>query len=237
LAKVEDSAMLRHFAVAGLLIEVFAAAPLSGQHASVPLEQWESSGSFLAPAPDRTGVEPDTVLAPRRDYRYEGLLIGGLVLGVAGAWAGSQISGGCALSPGNSCYNDKVGTAVGLGLLSAVVGGGFGYLIGRLSPKLPARDSLFPSRRSLDSASIPDSVRQRVGYQHWRGGALGLTIGAAVGVATGAILDGGCSDCGHQRSGALSAGLVGAGAGGLLGFFAGLASPKYKVIRTSNSEP
>jgi hypothetical protein len=193
---------------------------------------------MLEPELPRTAVVPDTVLAPRRDYRYEGLLIGGLVLGVAGAWAGSQISGGCALSAGNSCYNDRVGTTVGLGLLGAVVGGGFGYLIGRLSPRLPARDSLFPSQRSLGSATIPDSVRQRVSYQHWRGGALGLTIGAAVGVATGAILgNGGCSDCGHQPSGALTGGLVGAGAGGVLGFFAGLASPKYQVIRTSNSEP
>jgi hypothetical protein len=202
------------------------------------LEQWEASGTLLEPELHRTGVEPDSVLAPRRDYRHEGLLIGGLVLGVAGAWAGSQISGGCSLSPGGGCYNnDRVGQAVALGLLGAVVGGGFGYLIGRLSPKVPARDSLFPGRpRSL--ASIPDSVRQRVSYQHWRGGALGLTIGAAVGVVTGAIIgDGGCDDCGQQPNATLTAGLVGAGAGGLLGFFAGLASPKYQVIRTSNSEP
>jgi hypothetical protein len=230
--------MLRHFVVAGLLIEVSAAAPLSGQLAIVPFEQWEASAVLLAPAPHRTGVEPDTVLAPRRDYRYEGLLIGGLVLGVAGAWVGSQISGGCTLSPGGSCYNDRVGTAVGLGLVSAAVGGGLGYLIGRLSPKLPARDSLLPSRRLLGSTTMPDSVRQRVSYQHWRGGALGVAVGGAVGVLTGAVLlNGRCDDCSHQPSGALTGGLVGAGAGGLLGFFAGLASPKYQRIPTSNSEP
>jgi hypothetical protein len=226
--------MLRHFAVPGFLIEVLATAPLSGQHAGVPFEQWEASG---IPALAGTGVQADTALAPRRDYRYEGLLLGGLVLGVAGAWVGSQISGPCTLSPGSSCYNDRVGTAVGLGLVSAVVGGGIGYLVGRLSPKVPARDSLFPGRpRGL--ASIPDSVRQRVSYQHWRGGALGLTIGAAAGVVTGAVLlNGRCDDCGHQPSSALTVGLVGAGAGGLLGFFAGLASPKYQVIRASSPEP
>jgi hypothetical protein len=218
--------MLRHLAIAGFLVEVVSVAPLSGQHAKAPFERWEASRTL-----------PDTVLAPRRDYRYEGLLIGGLALGAAGAWAGSQISGGCALSPNNSCYHDRIGTAVALGLLSAAVGGGVGYLVGRLSPKLPPRGSPLPSRRSLGSASIPDSVRQRVGYQHWRGGALGLAIGGAVGVVTGAILgNGGCADCGHQPSGALAGGLVGAGAGGVLGFFAGLASPKYQMTPTSKPE-
>lgn len=41
--------------------------------------------------------------------------------------------------------------------------------------------------------------------------------------------DGGCSDCGHQRSPELMGALVGAGAGGVLGFVAGLASPKYEL--------
>jgi hypothetical protein len=99
-----------------------------------------------------------------------------------------------------------------------------------------AHGSVLPDRRPPGSAGIPDSVRQRVGYQHWRGGALGLTIGAAIGVATGAVMGSGCADCGHQSSGALRGGLVGAGVGGLLGFFAGLASPRYKVISTNNSE-
>lgn len=212
--------MLRRVAVAGVLIEVLVTAHLLGQHARVPFEPWDASSSLR-----------------QRDYRYEGLLVGGLVLGVAGAWAGSQISGGCVLSPGNSRDNDRVGSAVALGLLDAAVGGGLGSLVGRLSPKVPARDSMLPSQRLPGSAGVPDSVRQRVGYQHWRGGALGLAIGAAVGVASGAILDGRCADCSHQRSGALTGGLVGAGAGGLLGFLAGLASPKYRAIRPASSEP
>jgi hypothetical protein len=64
-----------------------------------------------------------------------------------------------------------------------------------------------------------------------------LAIGGAVGVATGAILlNGRCADCGHQTSGALVGGLIGAGAGGVLGFFAGLASPKYQDIPDSKLE-
>jgi hypothetical protein len=228
--------MLRHIAVAGALIEALVAAPLLGQHARVPFEQWEASSGLVAPAVPRTGAEPAPEVVRQRDHRYEGLLVGGLVLGVAGAWAGSQISGGCALSPPDSCYNDRVGSAVALGLLGAAVGGGLGYLVGRLSPKVPARDSMWPGQR-LGSAGVPDSVKQRVGYQHWRGGGLGLVIGAAVGVASGAILDGRCDDCSRQGSGALTGGLVGAGVGGLLGFFAGLASPRYQAVRPAGSEP
>jgi len=61
-----------------------------------------------ADAPTRTAVE-----VPRRDYRYEGLLIGGLALGADG----------------------ELGRAVAVGLVGAAVGGGLGYLIGRLSGK------------------------------------------------------------------------------------------------------
>jgi hypothetical protein len=156
--------MLRHCAVAGLLIEVLATAPLSAQHANVPLQQWDASRIPVESAVQGTGAERDTVLVP---------------------------------------------------------------------PKPPPAKLLRPN-----SASVPDSLRQRVGYQHWRGGALGLTIGAALGVATGAIfMNGRCDDCSDQPSGALTGGLIGAGAGGLLGFFAGLASPKYRPIPVSNSEP
>jgi hypothetical protein len=217
--------MFHRLAATTLLVMLVAVAPLSGQRASAPLEQWKASP--LSPsASSQSRGEPET-MSPRRDYRYEGLLIGGLVLGAAGAWAGSQIGTSCALSVNGTCDNDKLGSAVGLGLISAVVGGGVGYLIGRLSPKVPRPPLTLPEAGPLTSAGIPDSVRQPLHYQHWRGGALGLTIGAAVGVATGALFwNGRCADCTHQPSGALTGGLIGAGAGGVLGFFAGLASPK-----------
>jgi hypothetical protein len=119
---------------------------------------------------------------------------------------------------------------VGLGLIGAAIGGGLGYLVGRLSPKRPS--PLVPETElpSLNLASVPDSVREIAGHQHWRGAAIGLAIGGAVGALTGVIAVSECSDCGQQPttgSRALTVGLVGAGAGGVLGFLAGLASPKY----------
>jgi hypothetical protein len=83
--------------------------------------------------------------------------------------------------------------------------------------------------------TVPDSVRKRTGYQHWRGAAIGLGIGGALGALTGAIGGGvaQCDDCSREPSagsGALIVGLIGAGAGGVVGFLAGLASPKYAWI-------
>jgi hypothetical protein len=58
--------MLRHCAVAGLLIEVLATAPLSAQHANVLLEQWDASRIPVESAVRGTGAERDTMLAPRK---------------------------------------------------------------------------------------------------------------------------------------------------------------------------
>jgi hypothetical protein len=168
-----------------------------------------------------------------RDYRYEGLVFGGVAFGALGVWMGSQISAGCPAEPGVPCHTNKAGQAVALGLVGAALGGGLGYLVGRFSPKRPPRiQTELPSQ---DLVSVPDSVRKRIGYQHWRGAAIGLGIGGALGALTGAIggAVGQCDDCSRQPSagsGALVVGLIGAGAGGVLGFLAGLASPKYAWI-------
>ena len=82
---------------------------------------------------------------------------------------------------------------------------------------------------------VPDSVRVRRGYQHWRGAALGAAIGGAVGALTGAVAGGvtSCDDCRRQPTvgnGALSGGLVGVGIGGVTGFLVGLSSPRYRWI-------
>jgi hypothetical protein len=130
-----------------------------------------------------------------------------------------------------------------LGLLGAAAGGGIGYLIGRLSPKKPAQPGVLPSLPSGAVMDVPDSVRKRTGYQHWRGAGMGLAIGGAVGALTGAVAGGltRCSDCDRQPtagSGALTVGLLGAGAGSVLGFLAGLSSPKYVWIpRTALLQP
>jgi hypothetical protein len=68
-----------------------------------------------------------------RDYRYEGLVVGGLALGAVGAWVGSQLRDACPTEPGIECDSDSVGNAVTLGLVGAAIGGGLGYLVGRLS--------------------------------------------------------------------------------------------------------
>jgi hypothetical protein len=70
-----------------------------------------------------------------RDYRYEGLVVGGVALGAFGAWVGSQLRGPCPTEAGVECGSDRVGNAVTLGLVGAAIGGGIGYLVGRLSSK------------------------------------------------------------------------------------------------------
>ena len=82
---------------------------------------------------------------------------------------------------------------------------------------------------------VPDSVRVRRGYQHWRGAALGAAIGGAVGALAGAVVGGvtSCDDCRRQPTvgnGALYGGLGGVGVGGVTGFLVGLSLPRYRWI-------
>ena len=61
-----------------------------------------------------------------------------------------------------------------------------------------------------------------------------------MGVLTGAIAGGisSCDDCSQQPTaakGALYGGLVGAGAGSIVGFLVGLSSPKYRRIPASEA--
>jgi hypothetical protein len=169
------------------------------------------------------------------DYRYEGLAFGGLVFGALGAWLGSREYATCPLVPGGECYGnrDRLGNGIALGLVGAAVGGGLGYLVGRFSPKKPRPDSLLMSSPPMP-AGVPDSVRRRVGYQHWRGAGMGLAVGAAVGALGGAVLASiiECSDCSPPSvgEGALIVGLLGAGTGSVVGFLAGLSSPKYEWV-------
>ena len=92
------------------------------------------------------------------------------------------------------------------------------------------------------AVSVPDSVRVRSGYQHWRKAALGGAIGGALGALTGAVGAGisSCDDCRRQPSagsGALYGGLIGAGAGGVIGFLMGLSSPKYTWVPSAEAPP
>jgi hypothetical protein len=176
----------------------------------------------------------DTLPLVRGDYRYEGLVFGGLVFGALGAWLGSRDYAICPTEPGVRCSGtDKLGDAVALGVLGAAVGGGLGYLVGRFSPKKPHPDTLASQQPRL--GEVPDSIRIRTGYQHWRGAGMGLAIGSGIGALTGALASviSTCDDCSESTSlggAAVTAGLLGAGTGAVFGFLAGLSSPKYITV-------
>jgi hypothetical protein len=221
---------MRHRFLLTCILHLGGAGSLAAQQQTAGFIRWEPPAISTTPTQRRGDSEP------LGDYRYEGLAVGGLSLGALGAWVGSQITAGCTLEAGARCETDRVGQAIGLGLIGAAVGGGVGYLVGRLSPKRPS--PLVPDTElpTPNLTSLPDSVREVTGHQHWRGAAIGLAIGGAAGALLGATAGYGCNDCSDQptRGGqALSVGLIGAGGGGVLGFLAGLASPRYVWIPRS----
>ena len=107
--------------------------------------------------------------------------------------------------------------------------------MGRFFPKKQRPDSVV--RHPAPLPTLPDSIRMRVGYQHWRRAGIGLAIGAGVGALLGALAPTGCADCDPPSRGEtiLTVGLLGAGAGGLVGFLAGLSSPKYVWMMAPSS--
>ena len=216
--------------VAGLL-HLGGVASLPAQQRAAPFLGWEPAA--LSPGQTTSGQTAEDESESLGDYRYEGLAFGGVIFGALGVYLGSRISGACPLEPGVPCPSAQTEDAIALGLAGAAIGGGLGYLVGRLSPKRPPR--IKPELPSPDLMSVPDSVRKQTGYHHWKGAGLGLAVGGAVGAVAGAFLGsiGGCSDCSRQPSaghGALTLGLLGGGAGSVLGFLAGLTSPKYVWI-------
>lgn len=77
------------------------------------------------------------------------------------------------------------------------------------------------------SVAMPDSVRQKVGYQHWKGGAIGGALGAVAGLLLSEFPVG-CRGCSATDSEVVRTTLIGAGLAGAFGFLVGAASPKYK---------
>lgn len=84
------------------------------------------------------------------------------------------------------------------------------------------------------AVSIPDSVRKKVGYQHWRGAAIGVAAGAVGALLLAAIVPSRCADCGLEPNN-FKVGLVGAGLGGAFGFLVGAASPKYSWVPSDST--
>ena len=80
-------------------------------------------------------------------------------------------------------------------------------------------------------ASVPDSVRSRVGYQHWKGAAIGGATGGVVLLLLALAANGSCADCGADGTDwVLQSALLGVSGGGALGFLIGLASPRHARV-------
>lgn len=208
---------------------------LSAQQIPPSFARWHPGTLAAGESTQNTALQAGAARFHQDDYRYEGLIFGGVALGVLGAWVGSQISAGCPLEAGNDCGTNEVGNAVALGLAGAALGGGLGYLVGRLSPKRPP-PVIVPQVPAPGSLEIPDSVRLRAGSQHWRGAAIGAGIGAVLGGILALIADAGCSDCTTTTGDRVKAALVVTGGAGLAGFLVGLASPKYEWVHRGNAE-
>ncbi len=84
-----------------------------------------------------------------------------------------------------------------------------------------------PESRGAIPAAPRDSLARRVGYQHWKGAAIGATLGAFAGFMFTLIYDNSCSDCDKPSYPLVKGALGGAAIGGIIGFVAGLASPRY----------
>jgi hypothetical protein len=125
--------MHRVLVLTGLLL--VQALALEAQQHPRAFEAWNARDAAGRATELAAPLRLNSVQVPRRDYRYEGLLVGGVAFGAVGAWLGSRITEACPTEPGVDCRPDRLGNAVALGLVGAALGGGVGYLVGRLSSK------------------------------------------------------------------------------------------------------
>jgi hypothetical protein len=115
-----------------------------------------------------------------------------------------------------------IGVAVAACLSSSMASGADAQQVARFE------SSTVSWRPRKDALSIPDSIRRKVGYQHWRGGAIGGSVGALAGLLLAVVAPTQCSDCTSTDSDVLEVTALGAGLGGAFGFLVGAASPKYR---------
>jgi hypothetical protein len=90
----------------------------------------------------------------------------------------------------------------------------------------PSLARAVPSRQ-VRAVQVPDSVRQKVGYQHWKGAAIGAGVGAVLGSVLVFGVAGECADCTETSGDRARAVLLVTGASSALGFLVGLATPRY----------
>ncbi len=69
------------------------------------------------------------------DYRFEGTVVGALVLGALGGWIGSESCNNQPTPVASGAGSGCAGAALTVGFVGAVIGGGIGYLLGRGTPK------------------------------------------------------------------------------------------------------
>jgi hypothetical protein len=162
--------MHRVLLLTGLLL--VQALTLGAQQNPRTFEAWNARDA-AGPATELSApLRLKSVQVPRRDYRYEGLLVGGVAFGAVGAWLGSRITEACPTEPGVDCSPDRLGNAVALGLVGAAVGGGLGYLVGRLSSK--PSPGVAASRIQGNLARRPSTARHHLCPAGWIPGRAGL---------------------------------------------------------------
>jgi hypothetical protein len=115
----------------GALCALAVAPPVAAQRAARPFPGFAPAlaAQWSADAPDRAAVRfghPD-------DYRWEGLLVGGVVLGVTSAVVGASLCAQDDSADGSCFYPTVLVTVAGAGAGAMV-----GVLIGGLIPKAPA---------------------------------------------------------------------------------------------------
>ena len=73
------------------LVIVLPAAPLAAQQAVPQFPRWHACAASECHPVSRSASWLTPPIA-RRDYRYEGLVVGGVAFGVLGAWIGSELT-------------------------------------------------------------------------------------------------------------------------------------------------
>ena len=121
------------------------------------------------------------------------------------------------------------GLLVGLGIGLAVSSPALAQH--QAGPRLAIQISVTPAPAATRMMTVPDSIRQRVGYQHWKGGAIGGGLGALGGLVLALAAHGQCDDCTSDTAPVGKVTLIGAGLGGVFGFLVGAASPRYRWVR------
>lgn len=118
--------MTRSVLVAAVLLPVGLAAQRVER---APLQSWSPEIRISS------DVTAALTASLRRDYRLEGLAVGGLLLGAVGMWIGSEACHNQPEPVGSGSGRSCTGDAAIVGLTGAVVGSVVGYLLGRGWPK------------------------------------------------------------------------------------------------------